>query len=285
MTLIQPPANILKKKAAVLASNSNAAMPNTEDAARKSEAATPSSEAAALSPEMVPTAHDTGANPNEIVELVFILDRSGSMCGLESDTIGGFNSVLDQHKQAQGKAYVTTVLFDHEQITLHDRVDIQSVAHLTNKDYAVRGNTALLDAVGSTINHISNIQRYLPEGYKASKVVCVITTDGMENASTEYTYSRVKQLIKQKQKDNWEFFFLGANIDAAQYADDLGILRENAVSYDADCAGTAVMYEAVACASMDARVGGRSGKRAKAGAWKRCIEEDRASRAQRNDSE
>lgn len=210
----------------------------------------------------------------EITELVFILDRSGSMGGLEDDTIGGYNSVLAEHKKAEGQATVSTVLFDHEMETLHDRLDIADVAPLTRNDYSVRGCTALLDAMGKTIKHIEQVQKYMPEDHKAGHVIFVVTTDGMENASKEFGASEVKNLVSQKQELGWEFFFLGANIDAVEEAGKLGIAEDRAVTYLADEFGTSVMYEAVACATSSAR----ASKSRIGGSWKCAVEEDTAAR-------
>ena len=149
-----------------------------------------------------------------LTELVFILDRSGSMDGLESDTVGGFNSMLSKQQEDDDECRLTTVLFDHEYEILHDRIDIKAVSPITEKEYFVRGQTALLDAIGRTINKIGNTQKQTAEEYRAEKVLFVITTDGMENASREYTHDKIKSLIeRQKTKYGWEFIFLGANID------------------------------------------------------------------------
>lgn len=182
---------------------------------------------------------------NDITELVFILDRSGSMSGLEADTIGGFNSLIKDQKKADGKAFVTTVLFDTEFIYVHDRADINTVPPMTERDYVPRGCTALLDAVGMTIKHISGIHKYARPEDVPSKTIFVITTDGMENASREYNYSKVKSMIeKEQEKYGWEFIFLGANIDAAATAGSMGIAY--ASNYKADKKGTTLMYGAVA---------------------------------------
>ena len=181
-----------------------------------------------------------------LTELVFILDRSGSMAGLESDTIGGFNAMLQKQKKENGEAFVSTVLFDNVSEVIHDRVDIQKIKDLTGKDYYVRGCTALLDAVGSAIHHIGNIHKYAREEDRPEKTLFVITTDGMENASRKYDYRQVKEMIRRQQKKyGWEFIFLGANIDAAKEAARFGIHADRAVNYHADQKGTAVIYEAV----------------------------------------
>ena len=181
-----------------------------------------------------------------LTELVFILDRSGSMAGLEDDTIGGFNAMLEKQKQEEGEVIVSTVLFDNETDVIHDRVNITDIAPLTRKEYYVRGCTALLDAVGGAIHHIGNVHKYAREEDRPEKTLFVITTDGMENASRQYTYEKVRSMIeKQKAKYGWEFLFLGANIDAAREAARFGITADRAANYHADRQGTAVVYEAV----------------------------------------
>ncbi len=179
-----------------------------------------------------------------LTEMVFILDRSGSMNGLESDTIGGFNSLLKKQKEEQGEALVTTVLFDDTYQLLHDRINIKGIESITSKEYYVRGTTALLDAVGKTIQKIVNVQRNTTREEQAENVMFVIITDGMENASREFTYDKVKKMIDhQKEKYDWEFLFLGANIDAAETAEKFGIGRDRAVDYHADSEGTQLNYE------------------------------------------
>ena len=189
---------------------------------------------------------------NNLTELVFILDRSGSMAGLESDTIGGFNGMLAKQKKEEGDAQVTTVLFDDAYEVLHDQADIQKVRPITGKEYFVRGCTALLDAVGKTIMKIKHEQKEADEDEKADKVLFVITTDGYENASKEYSYEKIKKMItKQQEKHGWEFLFLGANIDAVAEAERVGIKADRAVSYCADSLGTDMNFTAVnnvACA-------------------------------------
>lgn len=208
-----------------------------------------------------------------LTELVFILDRSGSMAGLESDTIGGFNSVLKKHQECEGEAVVSTVLFDNVSEVLHDRVDVRKVPPLTSADYQVRGCTALLDAVGGAIRHIERVQRYMPDEYKAEHVAFVITTDGLENASKRYTYDQVKRAIERKQEDGWEFLFMGANIDAAAEAARIGIRADRSATYVADTGGTKAVYESMADATCVLR-----STSAIPDEWAAPIERDRASR-------
>lgn len=188
---------------------------------------------------------------NETTEMVLILDRSGSMTGLESDTIGGFNSMIAKQKALEGSCRVTTVLFDNIYELLHDRIDIQGVNPITTKEYFTRGSTALLDAIGFSIQKIKNVQDRSADGFQAEKVIFVIITDGMENASREYTLAKVQSLIEeQKNKHNWEFIFIGANIDAIQTASQFGISANRAVNYVPDSHGTQMnfmsMHQAVA---------------------------------------
>ena len=181
-----------------------------------------------------------------LTEIVFILDRSGSMAGLEDDTIGGFNSMIEKQKKESGEALVSTVLFDNETEVIHDRVDIQKIEPLTDREYYVRGCTALLDAVGGAIHHIGNVHKYAREEDRPEKTVFVITTDGMENASCKFSYDRVKMMIqRQQEKYGWEFIFLGANIDAAKEAARFGIREDRAANYHADHKGTDVIYESI----------------------------------------
>ncbi|MDO5120026.1 MAG: vWA domain-containing protein [Coriobacteriales bacterium] len=210
---------------------------------------------------------------NNLTELVFVIDRSGSMGGLESDTIGGVNSVLAENRQIDGEAYVTTVLFDHEIMYLHDHVDLREVTDLTRKDYQVRGCTALLDAVADAIKHTDRVQGYLPKPFRAKKVIVTVVTDGLENASKRYSYTQVKSLIEEKTAQGWDFLFLGANIDVAAEADRLGIARENAAPYLADSMGTSVAYEAVACAQRMSRTKGHVDK-----SWAAGVRADHAKR-------
>ena len=181
-----------------------------------------------------------------LTELVFILDRSGSMAGLERDTIGGFNAMIEKQKAEAGEAIVSTVLFDNQLEVLHDRVPLNRIAPMTDRDYYVRGCTALLDAVGSAIHHIGNVHKYARDEDRPEKTLFVITTDGLENASRQYTYDRLKAMIeRQKNKYGWEFLFLGANIDAAREAARFGIQSDCAANYHADSVGTGVIYESV----------------------------------------
>jgi uncharacterized protein YegL len=190
-------------------------------------------------------------------ELAFILDRSGSMAGLETDTIGGFNAFLEKQKALPGEARLTTVLFNNRDCLLHDRLDIRAVRPLTAKEYSVGGSTALLDAVGRTIDKIDGALRNTAEAYRAGKVLVVITTDGLENASREYSLGRVRQMIeRQKREYGWEFLFLGANIDAVEAAGDLGIAPDRAQNYCADRDGTALNFRAVSAAAACLRATG-----------------------------
>ena len=209
-------------------------------------------------------------NNNNITELVFILDRSGSMGGLESDTIGGFNSMLNKQKKENGRAYVSTVLFDHETEVLHDRVPIEKVPELTDKDYTVRGCTALLDAIGSAIHHIGNVHKYARPEDVPEHTMFVIITDGMENASKRYCGREIKRKIeKEKSKYGWEFLFIGANIDAIATARNFGISEDRAVNYRADTQGTGVVYESVCEAVSNVRNG-----QCLAPSWSQSIQND-----------
>ena len=182
---------------------------------------------------------------NDLTELVFILDRSGSMAGLEADTIGGFNAMIEKQKREPGRALVSTVLFDDRSSILHDRVKLEDVPAMTDRDYYVRGCTALLDAVGGAIRHIRDIHKYIRPEDVPGKTLFIITTDGMENASREFTYDAVKALISQQEEKGWEFIFLGANIDAAREAARFGIRADRAVRYKSDSAGTALNYQVI----------------------------------------
>lgn len=194
---------------------------------------------------------------NNITELVFILDKSGSMSGLEKDTIGGFNSMIKKQKKIGGKCYVSTVLFNDESEVLHDRKNLEEIKPLTQEDYCVCGCTALVDAIGGAISHIGNIHKYARPEDVPENTMFVITTDGYENASRKYTSDKVKSMIeRQKAKYGWEFIFIGANIDAVETAKTYGIAPERAVNYNADAQGTEIVYEAVsdaACAMRTSR--------------------------------
>ena len=179
----------------------------------------------------------------KLTELVFILDRSGSMGGLEDDTIGGFNSLIEKQKKEEGEAYVSCVLFDDRQEVLYDRVPVRKVEKMTSSQYYVRGTTALLDAIGGAIRHIGNVHKYAREEDRPARTLVIITTDGMENASREYTGKRIREMIeRQQEKYGWEFLFLGANIDAVTTARDFGIRRGNAVNFENDSAGIELNY-------------------------------------------
>ena len=207
-----------------------------------------------------------------LTEIVFILDRSGSMAGLESDTIGGFNSMLRKQRGESGEALVSTVLFDHETLVLHDRVPIDRVQDMTGEDYQVRGCTALLDAVGGAIHHIGNVHKYAREEDVPRKTLFVITTDGLENASHRYNYPQVQAMIRRQQEQyGWEFLFLGANMDAAKEAARFGIREECAVTYRCDSVGTATNYDAISDAISEARCCPSAPLSA---AWKRRVERD-----------
>ena len=211
---------------------------------------------------------------NKITELVFILDKSGSMSGLESDTIGGYNAMLKKQQEEPGEAIVTTVLFDDNYELLHDRTNIKGIKSITEKEYYVGGLTALLDAIGKTISKIVNATRHTAKEHQAEKVIFVITTDGMENASREYDHHKVKEMIEhQKARYNWEFIFLGANIDAVSTARDIGISEDRAVKYHADGEGTILNYNVVS----EAIINLRANKEVDA-TWKEAIEKDYESR-------
>ena len=207
---------------------------------------------------------------NNITELVFILDRSGSMEGLECDTIGGFNSMIEKQRTQEGDCYVSTILFDDVSEVLHDRVKLCDVPRMTDKDYTVRGATALIDAIGGAIQHIANVHRYARAEDVPQHTVFVITTDGYENASHRYTSNRVKKMIEErKEKYGWEFLFVGANIDAVETAAHFGIDRDRAVNYCADKEGTQLLYHSLAEATCRIR------ENAPLGAdWSRALDED-----------
>jgi uncharacterized protein YegL len=192
-----------------------------------------------------------------LTELVFILDKSGSMSGLEADTIGGYNSMLEKQQAVDGECHITTVLFDNNYELLHDRIDIKAVSAITEKEYAVGGSTALLDAIGMTIHKIGNAQKHTADEYRAEKVMFVIITDGEENSSREYSAEKVKmQIERQKAKYGWEFIFLGANIDAVQTAGRFGIGPDRAIDYLADSEGTELNFKVMASAVATFREAG-----------------------------
>lgn len=183
---------------------------------------------------------------SNIIELVLLLDRSGSMNGLESDTIGGFNSLIEKQKKQDGACFVSTVLFDHETEVLYDRVPIEKVGVMTQKEYFTRGSTALIDALGGAIDHISTIHRYIRQEDVPQHTMFVVTTDGMENASRKYTAEKVRAMIEEKKtKCGWEFLFIGANIDAVTTAAQYGISDDRAVNYNADSRGTGILFDAI----------------------------------------
>ena len=205
-----------------------------------------------------------------LTEIVFILDRSGSMAGLEKDTIGGFNSMIEKQKAEAGEALISTVLFDNVSEVLHDRADVRGVAPLTERDYYVRGCTALLDAVGGAIHHIGNVHKYARPEDVPEHTLFVITTDGMENASHFYSGDRVRAMIqRQKERYGWEFLFLGANIDAVATAGQFGISEDRAVNYHSDSEGTRLNYEVLSEAICSVRASRPIGA-----GWKERIEED-----------
>ena len=205
-----------------------------------------------------------------LTEIVFILDRSGSMSGLEADTIGGFNSMIEKQKKTEGEALISTVLFDNTSEVIHDRVDIQSIKPMTDADYTARGCTALLDAIGGAIHHIGNVHKYARAEDVPEHTMFVITTDGMENASRHYDSEKVKKMIeRQKEKHGWEFLFLGANIDAVETARHFGISEDRAVNYHSDSEGTQLNYEVLSEAICAVRCSAPLGAD-----WKKRIDED-----------
>ena len=205
-----------------------------------------------------------------LTQIVFILDRSGSMAGLEDDTIGGFNAMIEKQKREPGEALINTVLFDNVSEVVHDRVDIHKIQPMTRNEYYVRGRTALLGAVGGSIHHIGNIHKYAREEDRPERTLFVITTDGMENASRKYSYDRLKAMIeRQKEQYGWEFLFLGANIDAAREAARFGINADHTANYHADSKGTAVIYEAVSEAVCNVRA-----NRPMTADWKKQVDDD-----------
>lgn len=213
-----------------------------------------------------------------LTEIVYILDRSGSMGGLEADTIGGFNSMMEKQKKADGEAVVSTLLFDDRCEVLHDRVNIKDVPKMTEEQYFVRGCTALLDAIGGAIHHIKNVHKYAREEDRPEKTIFIITTDGMENASSEYSYDKIKKMIERQQtKDGWEFMFIGANIDAYDEAGRLGIKKSRTANYIHDDIGTMNVYSGVAkavCSVMSAPVAADMDECLERSRWNKEIEED-----------
>lgn len=213
-------------------------------------------------------------------EIVFILDASGSMSGLEPDTVGGFNSMIAENREEPGEATVSTILFNEKSRVLHDRVDIRKVPRLTRKQYRCYGCTALLDAVGGAIKHVDLVQSILPDEYRADRVLFAITTDGMENASRTFTYPRVKRMIEEHRERGWEFLFIGANIDSAAEAERLGIAREYAADYLADEQGTEVVYHAMSTAIGFARAAEPSAPLSEE--WRFDLDEDMRTRGGRS---
>ena len=209
-----------------------------------------------------------------LTEMVFILDRSGSMAGLEKDTIGGFNAMIEKQKKQEGEALVSTVLFANESEVIHDRADVRKVEPLTERQYAVGGCTALIDAIGGAIHHIGNVHKYAREEDVPEHTIFVITTDGMENASRRYTADRVREMVeRQKAKYGWEFLFLGANIDAVETAARFGIGEDRSVNYHCDSIGQQLNYEAVGSTICGLRNNAPITR-----AWKEDIENDFRSR-------
>ena len=213
----------------------------------------------------------------DFTEIVFILDRSGSMAGLEADTVGGFNSLIAKQKKEDGQALVSTVLFNEKSKALYDRVDLNKIQNMTADDDCVCGCTALLDAIADAIHHIGNVHKYAREEDRPSKTLFIITTDGMENSSTRYTYEKVQSMIeRQKNRFGWEFIFLGANIDAVSEARRFGIDESCAANYHADSVGTTLNYEVLSEAICHVR--SNKNTRLAATTWKEKIDNDYASR-------
>jgi len=207
---------------------------------------------------------------NNITEIVFILDRSGSMHGFESDTIGGFNSVIENQKKKDGTAYVSTVLFSNSSEVLHDRVDIRNIKPMTDDDYHAGGSTALLDAIGGAIHHIGNIHKYARTEDVPEHTIFIITTDGLENASSEYSSSKVKEMIEQRKKQGWEFIFLAANIDAVETAENIGIGHKRAANYCQASKGIKESFEAMS----DAITSVRANKSLDSLGWKKNLNKE-----------
>ena len=209
----------------------------------------------------------------DLTELVFILDKSGSMAGLETDTIGGFNGMIERQKKQAGEAFVSAVLFSDESTVIYDRVDLRKIEPMTEKQYYVGGCSALIDGIGGAIHHIGSVHKYAREEDRPEHTVFVITTDGMENASREYSSDKVKKLIEEKKEKGWEFIFLGANIDAIETAKHFGISEDRAVNYHSDSAGTALNFSVMSEAISTVRKSKSLGR-----AWKESIEADYDSR-------
>lgn len=210
-----------------------------------------------------------------LTELVFILDKSGSMSGLEKDTIGGFNSMLEKQRKETGNVVISTVLFDDRMQVLHDRADLTGIKNLTDKDYQVGGCTALLDALGKSIKHINKVQKALPEEECPAKTMFIITTDGQENSSHEFSYEKIKKMVEKKQeKKQWEFLFLGANMDAISAAADIGIKANRATNFHCDAVGTAVNYSALSKAVSKFRLCEPGCADAALAKWDEEVEED-----------
>ena len=207
---------------------------------------------------------------NNLTELVFILDRSGSMSGLESDTIGGFNAMIQKQKKEEGEAYVSTILFNNVSEVLHDRIRLKDIPKMTTNDYTVQGCTALIDAIGGAIRHIGNIHKYARPEDVPIHTMFIITTDGQENASRQYSSNEVRKMIEhQKEKYGWEFLFIGANIDAVETASHFGISRNRAVNYNADSKGTQVLYK-----TLSAPISAMRADEDISDDWSQSIEED-----------
>lgn len=220
---------------------------------------------------------------NGLTEIVFILDRSGSMGGLEADTIGGYNSLIERQKKEEGEVYVSTVLFDDACEVLHDRVPLENIKTMTDREYYVRGCTALLDAIGGAIHHIGNVHKYAREEDRPEKTLFIITTDGQENSSKRYSYDKVKHMVeRQKEKFGWEFLFLGANIDAVAEAGRFGIQSDRAVNYHCDSEGTAVNYKALSKAVSKVRHCAVQEVEVALAGWDEEIQNDYKSRGKRN---
>lgn len=211
---------------------------------------------------------------NKLVELVFILDKSGSMAGLELDTIGGFNSLIKKQKKEEGETIVSTVLFNEKSQVIHNRVNINEIGVLTENEYYASGCTALLDAIGNAINHIGQLHLTLDKEVRPTKTMFFITTDGMENSSKEYSYTKIKKMIEdKKEKNGWEFIFLGANIDSVSEAVKLGINEENAVDYNCDSEGTKIIYESMCAAISESR-----NNKKLSNSWRMNIDNDKKKR-------